>query len=143
MAAVWLVVPDVPVTVTFAAPAVATDDAVSVSVEEALPLAGGVTEDGANDAVTPAGRPLAERLTADEKPAMLVTVTVLVPLPPCAIVSDEGLAPTEKSGVAVPPQLANLKEPTRVDQLKVPFALTYSVVYQNVQSSEGSTVIAL
>ena len=36
-----------------------------------------------------------------------------------------------------------MNEPIRVLQLKVPLAVMYSCVYQNVQSSEGSTVIAL
>ena len=40
-----------------------------------------------------------------------------------------------------PPQLGNLKEPIRVRQLKVPLAGMYSVVYQNVQSSLGSTLM--
>src|SRR5207253_3333272 len=44
------------------------------------------------------------------------------------------------SGVLQP---ASLKETMRVLQLKVPFAFKYSVVYQKVQSSTGSTVIAL
>jgi hypothetical protein len=47
-------------------------------------------------------------------------------------------------GVGVePPQLLNLNEPMRVFQLKAPFEGMYSVVYQNVQSSAGSTVMAL
>ena len=41
------------------------------------------------------------------------------------------------------PHGANLKEAMRVLQLNVPFAFKYSVVYQKVQSSTGSTVIAL
>jgi len=36
-----------------------------------------------------------------------------------------------------------LKEPMRVDQLNDPLALMYSLVYQKVQSSTGSTVMAL
>jgi len=40
-------------------------------------------------------------------------------------------------------QPANLNEPTRVLQLKAPFAVRYSVVNQNVQSSTGSSVSAL
>jgi len=40
-------------------------------------------------------------------------------------------------------QLFSLNDPIRVCQLKVPFVVRYSFVYQNVQSSAGSTVIAL
>ena len=40
-------------------------------------------------------------------------------------------------------QLGNLKLPILVLQLNVPLALRYSFVYQNVQSSAGSTVMAL
>src|SRR4029079_706627 len=40
-------------------------------------------------------------------------------------------------------QPANLNEPTRVLQLNAPFAVRYSVVNQNVQSSTGSSVNAL
>jgi len=40
-------------------------------------------------------------------------------------------------------QLGNLNEPMRVLQLNAPFDGMYSVVNQNVQSSPGSSVIAL
>ena len=46
-------------------------------------------------------------------------------------------------GVGVPPQVLNLNEPMRVLQLNAPLLGMYSVVYQNVQSSDGSTVIEL
>jgi hypothetical protein len=45
--------------------------------------------------------------------------------------------------VGVPPQFVNLNEPMRVRQLNAPLLGMYSVVYQNVQSSDGSTVIEL
>src|SRR5207245_2029420 len=45
-------------------------------------------------------------------------------------------------GVGEVSQLGNLKLAMRVDQLNVPSVLMYSVVYQNVQSSVGSTVMA-
>jgi hypothetical protein len=41
------------------------------------------------------------------------------------------------------PQLGNLKLAIRVFQLKLPVLLMYSCVYQKVQSSTGSTVMAL
>lgn len=40
-------------------------------------------------------------------------------------------------------QPGNLKEAIRVLQLKEPLAFKYSLVYQKVQSSTGSTVMAL
>ena len=46
-------------------------------------------------------------------------------------------------GVGLPPQLANLNEPIRVLQLNAPSLGMYSFVYQNVQSSDGSTLIEL
>ena len=47
------------------------------------------------------------------------------------------------AGAAAPPQLGNLKLEMRVFQLKDPVVFMYSCVYQNVQSSTGSTVMAL
>jgi hypothetical protein len=78
----WLVEPEVPVIVTVAVPTVALEEAVSVSVEEALPFAGGVTGLTENVAVTPEGRPDALNVVAELKPPVLVTVIVLVPLLP-------------------------------------------------------------
>lgn len=46
-------------------------------------------------AVTPVGRPEAERLTDPVKPLIGVTVMVLLPLVPCVIVSEEGDADSE------------------------------------------------
>lgn len=46
-------------------------------------------------------------------------------------------------GVGAPTQPGNLKDAIRVLQLKVPELFRYSDVYQNVQSSTGSTLIAL
>jgi len=80
MVAVWLREPEVPVMVTVAAPVVAVEEAVSVSVEVALPFAAGVTGLVENAAVTPVGSPEAARVTAELKLFVLVTVTVLVPL---------------------------------------------------------------
>jgi len=59
--------PETPVIVTVAVPVVAEDDAVSVSVEVALPLAGGVTGLVENAAVTPLGRPVALSVVAELK----------------------------------------------------------------------------
>jgi hypothetical protein len=68
--------------VTVAVPTVAVAEAVSVSVEVALPLAGGVTGLVENAAVTPEGSPEALKVVAELKPPELVTVMVLVPLLP-------------------------------------------------------------
>ena len=134
--------PEVPVTVTVALPVVAVPDAVSVRVEVALPFAGGVTGLGENAAVTPLGKPEALSVVAELKLFRLVTVMVLVPLVPWAMLREEGEAPMVKSGVVLP-QVGNLKFAMRVFQLKVPLVFMYSVVYQKVQSSTGSTCMAL
>src|SRR3974390_2193442 len=61
-------VPDVPVTVTVLVPVVAVEDAVNVSVEVALPFAGGVTGFVENAAVTPLGSPETLRFVAELNP---------------------------------------------------------------------------
>jgi hypothetical protein len=93
--------PEVPVIVTVAVPTVAVADAVSVSVEVALPFAGGVTGLVENDAVTPLGKPDALNVVAELNPPVLVMVIVLVPLAPCVTVTEVGDAATVKLGVAV------------------------------------------
>ena len=99
--------PDVPVIVTVALPVVAVPEAVSVRVDVAVPFAGGVTGLVENAAVTPLGKPEALSVVAALKPFRLVTVMVLVPFEPCVMVSEEGDALTEKSGVELP-QVGNL-----------------------------------
>ena len=70
---------------------------------------------------------------------MIVVPIVDVPFAPCAMVTLVGLAFIEKSdGPLV--QLGNLNDARRVCQLKLPFVVRYSPVYQKVQSSEGSTL---
>src|ERR1700674_3505308 len=139
MVVLCVVDPDTPVMVTVAAPVVAEEEAVSVSVELAVPFAGGVTGLVENAAVTPLGKPVALSVVAELNPFRLVIVIVLVPFEPCVMVRELGAAAIEKSGVAVPPQLGNLKLLMRVFQLNVPVVFMYSCVYQNVQSSTGST----
>jgi len=140
---VCVVDPDVPVIVTELVPVVAEDEAVNVTVEVTLPFAGGVTGFGENDAVTPLGSPDALKVVAELNPFRLVTVIVLVPVPPCVTVTELGEAPTEKSGVPVVPQPGNLKLAMRVFQLKLPVVFMYSSVNQKVQSSTGSICMAL
>ena len=89
----WLSEPEVPVTVTLVVPVVAVPDALKVRVEVTLPLAGGVTGLGENAAVTPLGNPEALSVVAALKPLRLLMVIVLVPFPPCVMVSEEGDAP--------------------------------------------------
>ena len=68
------------VTVTVTVPVAAVLPAVSVNVLVLAVLL------GLNDAVTPPGKPDADKLTLPLKPFCGVTVMVLVPLAPCAIV---------------------------------------------------------
>ena len=70
---------DEPVTLTATVPVAAVLLAVSVSVLVLAVLL------GLNDAVTPPGRPDADRLTLPLKPFCGLTVMVLVPLAPCRI----------------------------------------------------------
>ena len=80
--------------VTVELPVAAVVLAVNVSV---LVLVAGF---GLNDAVTPVGRPDAARVTVPVNPFVGVTLMVLVPLAPCATVTEEGEAERLKSGVA-------------------------------------------
>src|SRR6266571_1816611 len=90
--AVLIKPPDVPVMVTVAVPAAAVLLAASVNVLVVAVLL------GLNDAVTPLGRPDADKLTLLLKPLSGVTVMVLAPLVPCAIVKLLGDVEREKFG---------------------------------------------
>lgn len=70
----------------------------AVSVRTLVEVAGLVP----NVAVTPAGKPEAERVTLPVKPPRSVTEIVLVPLDPCATERLAGDAARLKSGVAAP-----------------------------------------
>lgn len=74
--AVWLRLPDVPVIVTVDVPVAAV--ALAVRVNELVVVA----EAGLKDAVTPLGRPDADKLTVPAKPFRGATVMVLEPLDP-------------------------------------------------------------
>ena len=67
----WLDEAAVPVTVSVAVPAGVLAEEVTVSVEDPEV----VTEDGLNDAVTPAGRPLALMVTAPLNPPAGAIIT--------------------------------------------------------------------
>ncbi len=71
--------PDIPVMVTEAVPVAAVPLAVRVNVLVLVVLL------GLNDAVTPLGRPDADKLTLPLKPFCGVTVMVLTPLAPCVM----------------------------------------------------------
>ena len=81
--------PDVPVIVTVARPRVAVLEAVRVSVLVLVALA------GLKDAVTPAGRPVADKATDPLKLLIGVTVTVLVPAVPWTTLTLLGEAASE------------------------------------------------
>jgi hypothetical protein len=84
--------PEVPVMVTVADAAAAVLVATSVKVLVVSVLM------GLNDAVTPAGNPDTERLTALLKPCSGLTVIVLAPLVPAAMESAEDDADRLKDG---------------------------------------------
>ena len=83
-------VPDVPVMVTGKVPVAALMATVRVSTLELPALL------GLNEAVTPLGKPEAERFTVPLKPPCGVTVTVAVPLDAWKILRLEGEAASEK-----------------------------------------------
>jgi len=84
--------PDMPVIVTVTLPVVAVLLAVSVSVLVLVVLL------GLNDAVTPLGRPDADKATLPVKPFCGVTVIVLFPLVPWVMVTLAGAAERLKFG---------------------------------------------
>jgi hypothetical protein len=88
---VLIKLPETPVTVTGIVPVVAVLLAVNVNVLLLGVLLLAVLL-GLNEAVTPLGRPDADKLTLLLKPFCGVTVIVLAPLPPCVIVKRFGEA---------------------------------------------------
>jgi hypothetical protein len=86
--------PEVPVMVTVEVPVVAVPLAVNVTVLLVVVLP------GLKDAVTPLGRPEADKLTLPLNPFTGLTVMVLLPLPPCVTVTLVGDAESEKSATA-------------------------------------------
>jgi hypothetical protein len=77
---VFVKLPEIPVTVTVTVPVAAVLLAVSVNVLVLAVLA------GLNDAVTPLGKPDADKLTLPLKPFCGATAMVLVPPAPCVTV---------------------------------------------------------
>jgi hypothetical protein len=127
----------VPVTVIGYVPAAVLAPTLTVIVEE--PPA--VTDVGLNETVIPVGMPLALSDTFCAEPLVTSVEIVDVPLEPCARLRLVGLAEIEKSDATGLVQPGNVNEPMRVCQLNAPFVAMYSFVYQNVQSSAGSTAM--
>jgi hypothetical protein len=127
--------PDVPVMVTVDVPVAAVELAVRVKVLVE------VVGFGLNPAVTPLGRPEALKVTLPVNPFCGTTVMVLVPLPPFATLRALGVAVRLKEGV--PEQALKANDEMLVCQLKVPLVCSYWSTYQKVQSSLGSTTIAV
>ena len=119
-----LELPDVPVMVTVTVPVVAV--LLAVSVKALLDVAGF----GVNVAVTPLGRPEADRLTLPLKPFCGVTLMVLEPAVPCVMVKLLGEADSTKPVVGADPgqlftKLAALRVPMPVAKSQpvvVPYA---------------------
>lgn len=93
--AVLVKLPDVPVTVIVAVPVVAVPLADSVSVLTSAVLL------GLNEAVTPLGRPEADKVTSPLNPFNGVTVIPLVPVLPCTTLMLDGDAAREKLGAGL------------------------------------------
>src|SRR6202034_74308 len=93
--AVWVKLPEVPVTVTVAVPAVTELPAAIVRVLAPVVLA------GLKDAVTPLGRPDAARLTLPLKPLWGPTVSVLTTLFPWTTLRLLGDAERLKFGTVI------------------------------------------
>ena len=101
-----------------------------------------VTDVGLTLAVAPLGRPEMEREMSSALPETTAVLMVELPEAPGARDRLDGDALIEKS-LTMTPQSGNLKAPIRVFQLNEPLLGMYSFVYQNVQSSLGSTAIML
>ena len=121
---VFIRLPEPPVIVTFAVPTGA--ELVAESVRVLVP----VVLVGLKAAVTPLGKPDADRLTLPEKPPWGVTVIVLVPLAPCMKVRLLGEALRAKPWIGFAPgqlftRLVALIEPIPVAKSQpvvVPYA---------------------
>lgn len=93
----WVMPPLLPwMVIVVGPPVVALAPAESVKVLVPPPT----TDAGLKAAVTPDGRPEAAKVTLPVKPLSAVTVRVLVPLPPCAMLMPAGEAERPKSGAA-------------------------------------------
>jgi hypothetical protein len=114
---------DVPVTVTANVRVAAVLLAVSVNVLEL------VVPPGLNEAVTPLGRPDADKLTLPLKPFCGVTVMVLAPLVPCTIVKLLGEVEREKVGCGATGALTDTPSKVAVARAETLRLLTASPTY--------------
>jgi hypothetical protein len=122
-AVVFVKLPDEPVIVTVTVPVTAAVPAVSVNVLVFAVLV------GLNDAVTPLGRPDADRLTVPLKPYCGVTVMVLALLAPWAIVRLLGEVESEKFGGGGPGEVRDTLSKVAVARDAVVRLLTASPMY--------------
>jgi hypothetical protein len=99
----WFKLPEAPVTVTVFVPVAAPGVAVKVSVLPAVELV------GLNVAVTPLGKPEADRLTPEANPLSALTMIMLVLLPPGVTARLPGAAERLKSAVAAVVRAATLR----------------------------------
>jgi len=120
---VFVKLPDEPVMVTATVPVAALLLAVSVSI---LVLAVVLA---LNEAVTPLGRPDADKLTLPLKPFCGVTVMVLAPLPPCVTVALLGEVKSEKLGAGGPGVVSDTLSNVAVAREDVVRLLTASPTY--------------
>ena len=112
--------------------------AAAVTVKVDVPPA--VTVAGTNAPVTPLGRSCTLSWIVSAAPFVEPVVTVYGTLAPRSTFCDGGVTEIEKSFA---PQFGYFTVATRVSHLPMPVTLTSSLVYQKVQSSLASTVIAL
>ena len=96
----FVVVPAVPVMVIGYVPVVVPAATVRVRVD--VPEPGAAMDAGLKPAVTPVGRPDADKAIAELKPFRAVVVIVEVPLLPCNTESEVGEAEREKLAPAAP-----------------------------------------
>jgi hypothetical protein len=128
---VFVKLPEVPVMVTVTVPVVAVLLAVSVKVLVLVVLL------GLNNAVTPLGRPDADKLTLPLKPFCGVTVMVLPPLAPCTIVklfgdAERAKVPTGLTVRARVIEFVRLPEAPVMVTVTVPIAAVVLAVSVNV-----------
>jgi hypothetical protein len=120
---VFAKLPDEPVIVTVTVPVAAVPLAASVKVLVFVVLA------GLNDAVTPLGKPDADKLTLPLKPYSGVTVIVLAPLVPCAIVILLSEVESEKFGGGGPGEVSDTLSKVAVAKEAVVRLLTAGPMY--------------
>ena len=110
----WLRVPEIPVKVSVALPAVALEAAVMVTFW-AVP---GVSVKAAGAAVTPTGSPVRATATVPEKPLTALAVTLIgIPAAPAVRLRDAGDAVSVKSGLA---EAATMVRATSAEWLREP-----------------------